>query len=186
MCRALPSPMSTRFIMTVPSTLRLLLMADPSFWRTPEDFVPDCRSDPARSTRLMREVKRRPLLRRDLVLPFLAVVVVAPAVVSLGCTSSSIFPDMQTVKTAWDRLLVLFILVDAMVRDALPLAISSNASSGLFTTSCLRPSTKGPVFLSSLRRREGARLELADAEAENAVAAFEMSCTFNRSAMRSR
>ena len=57
-------------------------------------------------------------------------------------------------KTAWDREETSFILVAAVALDIAPLCISEYISWGVLTAHSESPSTKTPLFLSSLIWRD--------------------------------
>ena len=94
------SGLTASLLMTIPRVVRLLLMLDPSLRRSPVAPVLLARSEPARSTKE----------RRDTFTPLTP----EAASVMLKVT--------RMVKTAWDLLDSLFMLVAATVRDLFPSA----------------------------------------------------------------
>mmetsp|Transcript_1552 Transcript_1552/g.4592 ORF Transcript_1552/g.4592 Transcript_1552/m.4592 type:complete len:218 (+) Transcript_1552:2340-2993(+) len=117
-CWTLPRWKSTRLMMTFPSTVRLTLMPDASFSRSPVAPLCRCRSLPARSTRLRRDDSTE-------VMPL----------------SSNERTHSSAVNTECDRLDSLFISVSPLLRVSWPLSSNPATSSILCTICCERRST---------------------------------------------
>ncbi|KAE8911390.1 hypothetical protein PF003_g4196 [Phytophthora fragariae] len=108
-------------LITLPSALRLLLIAAPSFSRSPVAPVLDARSEPARSTRL--------------ILAFMHVSFCTPA------STCDRFDEILIVKQLCERELRSFICVAATCRTLLPCSSSRVTSAGSRTTSSANCST---------------------------------------------
>ena len=120
----------TKDLITLPNADNDLFIVAPSFKRAPVAPVFCCLSLPARSTKLIFDVR----------------LVCAPVFLLVECISS------DNVNTAWERLDSLFIFVDPVFLFVFPIAIHSAASFGEMTSFSTNLSTYTHFFfVSSLK-----------------------------------
>ena len=128
-----PTPQQLAFLTALYNSIVILLILLVSSSLTPLAPVSLTRSDPAKSTKL--------------IFPTLTYFWQS-SVTSLSGSTGDIYSTI-TMNTAWDRLEMLFNLVDAVILEWDPFRSKERNFLGVRTTNSERPSTYMPLFVSS-------------------------------------